>query len=209
LEAGSAAAYFRAWREVPLQWKGLNQRPIPENWRRIGSRTSLFKLAGNRNAAHPINAMLNYAYAILESQMRIQSVDEGYDPTLGIMHERREGSSAFVFDMMEPERPKVDRCILEFVKSHKFHATDLVVRTDGVVRRWSKGRWRFFPICVVNRQFFCDRSGSWWAQKRISVPSPLVKERIMRQKSTSRAKKTADLVVIETMLLNWDSNYRS
>ena len=134
LEAGSAAAYFKAWREIPLQWKGLNQRPIPESWRRIGSRTSLFKLAGNRNAAHPVNAMLNYAYAILESQLRIQSVADGYDPTLGIMHESREGSSAFVFDMMEPERPKADRSILEFVKSHKFHAADFVIRTDGVCR---------------------------------------------------------------------------
>jgi CRISP-associated protein Cas1 len=134
LEAGSAAAYFRAWREIPLQWKGLNQRPIPEAWRRIGSRTSLFKLAGNRNAAHPVNAMLNYAYAILESQVRVQSVADGYDPTLGIMHESREGSSAFVFDMMEPERPKVDRSILKFAKTHKFHAADFVIRSDGVVR---------------------------------------------------------------------------
>jgi CRISPR-associated protein Cas1 len=134
LEAGSAAAYFRAWREVPLQWKGTNQRPIPESWRRIGSRTSLLHVAGNQNAAHPVNGILNYAYAILESQMRIQSVAEGYDPTLGIMHESREGSSAFVFDMMEPERPKVDRSILEFVKSHKFHAADFVIRSDGVCR---------------------------------------------------------------------------
>jgi CRISP-associated protein Cas1 len=134
LEAGSAAAYFRAWREVPLQWKALNQRPIPENWRPIGSRTSLFKLAGNRNAAHPVNAILNYAYAMLESHVRIKGVAEGYDPTLGIMHESREGSSAFVFDLMEPERPKVDRSILEFVKSHKFHAADFVIRSDGVCR---------------------------------------------------------------------------
>jgi CRISPR/Cas system-associated endonuclease Cas1 len=119
LVAGSAAAYFRAWREIPIEWKGLNQRPIPESWRRIGSRTSLFNLAGNRNAAHPINAMLNYAYGILESQVRIKSVAEGYDPTIGIMHESREGSSAFIFDIMEPERPKVDRSVLEFMKSHK------------------------------------------------------------------------------------------
>jgi hypothetical protein len=47
----------------------------------------------------------------------------------GIMHESRAGSSAFVFDMMEPERPKVDRSILEFVKSHKFHAADFVIRS--------------------------------------------------------------------------------
>jgi CRISP-associated protein Cas1 len=134
LEAGSAAAYFRAWRKIPLQWKGTNQRPIPESWRQIGSRTTLFSSAGNRNAAHPVNAMLNYAYAILECQARIQSVGEGYDPTLGIMHESRDGSSAFVFDMMEPERPKVDRSILGLVKAHKFHAGDFVIRTDGVCR---------------------------------------------------------------------------
>jgi CRISPR-associated protein Cas1 len=91
-------------------------------------------LAGNRNAAHTINAMLNYGYAILESQVRIQSVADGYDPTLGIMHECREGSSAFVFDKMEPERPKIDRSILEFVKSHTFQAADFVIRLDGVCR---------------------------------------------------------------------------
>lgn len=134
LEAGSAAAYFRAWRNIPLQWKGTNQRPIPNNWQRIGPRTSLFNLAGNRNAAHPVNAMLNYAYSILESQVRIQSVAEGNDPTLGIMHESRDGSSAFVFDTMEPERPKVDRVIIEFIKSRNFHAADFVIRSDGVCR---------------------------------------------------------------------------
>jgi CRISP-associated protein Cas1 len=63
LEAGSAAAYFRAWRDIPLQWIGLNQRPIPQQWYRTGSRNSVFQLAGNRNVAHPVNAMLNYAYA--------------------------------------------------------------------------------------------------------------------------------------------------
>jgi CRISP-associated protein Cas1 len=50
------------------------------------------------------------------------------------MHESREGSSAFVFDMMEPERPKVYQRILEFVKSRKFHSADFVIRSDGVCR---------------------------------------------------------------------------
>jgi CRISP-associated protein Cas1 len=35
---------------------------------------------------------------------------------------------------VEPERPKVDGGILEFVKSHRFHAADFVIRTDGVCR---------------------------------------------------------------------------
>jgi CRISPR-associated protein Cas1 len=77
---------------------------------------------------------LNYACTVLQIQLQTGAISEGYDLILGIMHESREGSSAFVFDMMEPKRPKVDRCILEFVKSHKFHAADFVIRTDGVCR---------------------------------------------------------------------------
>ena len=36
---------------------------------------------------------------------------------LGIMHSDRDDAAAFVFDMMEPERPKVDRAVLRFLKS--------------------------------------------------------------------------------------------
>ena len=46
----------------------------------------------------------------------------------------REGSSAFVFDMMEPERPKVDQAVLEFVKANKLHPADFTIRPDGVCR---------------------------------------------------------------------------
>jgi hypothetical protein len=34
-------------------------------------------LAGNRNAAHPVNAILNYAYAALESEIRIKAIEIG------------------------------------------------------------------------------------------------------------------------------------
>ena len=66
--------------------------------------------------------------------MRIRAIVDGYDPTIGIMHESREGASAFVFDIMEPEHSKVDRATLAFVKSSVFHAADFVLRADGVVR---------------------------------------------------------------------------
>lgn len=91
-------------------------------------------MAGNRNAAHPVNAILNYAYTVLESEMRINAIADGYDPTIGIMHEGRDGSSKFVFDLMEPERPKVDRAVLEFVKTTVFDPADFTIRSDGVVR---------------------------------------------------------------------------
>jgi CRISP-associated protein Cas1 len=53
---------------------------------------------------------------------------------LGISHYRRDGSPAFVFDMMEPERPKVDRAVLAFLRTEALHPADFTIREDGVVR---------------------------------------------------------------------------
>jgi CRISP-associated protein Cas1 len=134
LEANCAAAYFRSWQGIPIKWRGTSHRPIPDNWHSIEQRSSPFHLAGNRNAAHPVNAILNYAYTVLESELRIKAISDGYDPTIGIMHEGRDGSSKFVFDLMEPQRPKVDRAVLDFVKATVFDPADFTIRGDGVVR---------------------------------------------------------------------------
>ena len=74
---------------------------------------------GSQGAAHPVNAILNYAYAVLQSEVQIKAVADGYDPILGIMHYDRAGSPAFVFDLMEPERPKVDRAVVAFLKRRR------------------------------------------------------------------------------------------
>jgi CRISP-associated protein Cas1 len=134
LEANCAASYFRSWVGMPIKWRGTSRRPIPDNWHSIGVRSSPYHLAGNRNAAHPVNAILNYAYAALESEIRIKAISDGYDPTIGIMHEGSDGSSKFIFDLMEPERPKVDRAVLDFIKGHAFDPADFVIRSDGVCR---------------------------------------------------------------------------
>jgi CRISP-associated protein Cas1 len=88
----------------------------------------------NRHATHPVNAMLNYAYAVLESQVRIATVAQGLDPTIGYLHTSRPGRVALVYDLMEPLRPQVDRLVLTFVLSHTFTPSDFVLRDDGVCR---------------------------------------------------------------------------
>jgi len=45
-----------------------------------------------------------------------------------------DGSSKFIFDLMEPDRPKVDRAVLDFVIGHAFDPADFVIRRDGVCR---------------------------------------------------------------------------
>jgi hypothetical protein len=91
---------------MPIKWRGTSRRQFPDNWHSIGARSSPYHLAGNRNAADPVNAILNYAYAALESEISIRAISEGYDPTIGVMHKGSDGSSKFIFDLMETERPK-------------------------------------------------------------------------------------------------------
>jgi CRISP-associated protein Cas1 len=134
LEARSAVAYFRAWYATSLLWRASARRPIPEEWRTVGPRFTRVYATGSRNASHPVNALLIYAYAVLQSRVQIRLVTEGYDPMLGIMHYDRDGAPAFVFDLMEPERPKVDRAVLAFLKSEALHPADFTIREDGVVR---------------------------------------------------------------------------
>jgi CRISP-associated protein Cas1 len=50
------------------------------------------------------------------------------------MHGGTDGASKFIFDLMEPERPKVDRAVLDFVKRYVFDPADFVIRSDGVCR---------------------------------------------------------------------------
>ena len=134
LEANAAAAYFRAWTGIPIQWRGTNRRPIPENWRHIAQRGTVLHQSGNRNASHPVNTILNYAYTVLESELQIQAIAKGYDPMIGILHESGNGEPAFIFDLIEPHRATVDRKILKFVKENVFDAADFAIRSDGVCR---------------------------------------------------------------------------
>lgn len=101
LEANSAAAYFRAWRATSLVWRAFSRHPIPDDWRTIGKRSSRFRGTGSQSAAHPVNAILNYAYAVLQNQVQIKAVADGYDPMLGIMHHDRDGAPALADQLID------------------------------------------------------------------------------------------------------------
>jgi CRISPR-associated protein Cas1 len=135
-EAKVAAAYFRALRMFPVRWKGLDRNPIPEDWHSFGRRASKAADQGhlNRYATHPIQAMLNYAYGILESQVRMQVVAAGLDPKVGIFHGSYKNKDGLVYDLMEPLRTLVDRAILRFTQLHSFRPTDFIIRPDGCCR---------------------------------------------------------------------------
>jgi CRISPR-associated protein Cas1 len=136
MEGKAAIAYFEAWHGFPLRWEGTDRSAIPDDWWRIGRRLSMRsgKNHRNRHATHPVNAMLNYAYGMLENQVRAQIVASGLDPTIGYFHGSYRGKHALVYDLMEPLRPIVDHCILEFVQQTVFTPADFTLASDGICR---------------------------------------------------------------------------
>ena len=137
IEGQAAIAYFAAWQSFPMSWKATGRRAIPDDWRQIGGRASMAgnrKSYRNRNATHPVNAMLNYAYAVLESNVRMHVVGVGLDPTIGYFHGNYRDKHALVYDLMEPLRPVVDRAVLEFVQRHVFEPGDFTLTSEGVCR---------------------------------------------------------------------------
>lgn len=136
IEGECASAYFRSWHGLPVNWKGTERRPVPQEWHAYNWRSSRATgvKAENRNASHPVNAMLNYAYAVKLAKLQIEAITDGYDPTIGIMHNSKRGSPAWVLDMIELERSAVDAVILQFVQDHTFCAADFILRKDGCCR---------------------------------------------------------------------------
>ena len=133
VEGGIALAYLRGWQSFPLRWKGTGRKPIADDWRRIGWRRSHLSDL-NRHAHHPVNAMLNYAYGILENDVRTHLVARGFDLTIGALHSYHHDKQPLVYDLMEPLRPIVDRAVLEIVQSHTFSPGDFTVMPNGVCR---------------------------------------------------------------------------
>lgn len=89
---------------------------------------------GNSKASHPINAILNYAYRVKESELLVRCLAEGFDPRIGILHEMKAGRNSFLCDLIELERAAVDRKVFEFLRSTAFETSDFILRPDGVVR---------------------------------------------------------------------------
>ena len=67
----------------------------------------------HRGAADPFNAMLNYGYGILYSQIWTAVTLAGLEPFAGFMHVDRPGKPSLVLDLVEEFRqPVVDRVII-------------------------------------------------------------------------------------------------
>lgn len=132
-EAQAAITYWQAWDNVTIRFARSDQNRIPEHWSSFGHRRSL-KSPSGRRSVNPINAILNYLYALLEGEARIASIAVGLDPGLGILHLDKRARDSFALDLMEAARPAVDRYVIDLLEGHVFRAVDFTETRQGGCR---------------------------------------------------------------------------
>ena len=133
IESQAARAYWSAWSTLPINFPKNQLRRVPEHWRSFGARVS--PLTGSpRLAANPPNAILNYLYALLESEARLAAAALGLDPGMGVLHVDTTARDSLACDLMEVVRPQVDAYMLDWITRQPLNREWFFEQRDGNCR---------------------------------------------------------------------------
>jgi CRISPR-associated endonuclease Cas1 len=133
IESQAALKYWTAWRTLPINFPKNDLPRVPDHWRSFGARVS--PLTGSpRLAANPPNAILNYLYAVLESEARLAVAELGLDPGLGVLHVDAQARDSLAYDVMETARPQVDAYLLDWITRQPLKREWFFEQRDGNCR---------------------------------------------------------------------------
>jgi len=148
-EAQAALAYWTAWHDLSINFSPSDLRRVPDHWRTFGSRMSPLTKSP-RLAVNPPNTMLNFLYAILESEARFAISELGLDPGIGFLHSDTRTRDSLACDLMEPIRPQVDAFLLDWLRGAALQRKWFFEQRDG--------------NCRLTSEFACElsqTSGLW------------------------------------------------
>ena len=117
LEAAASNLYFGGWAgRVGCRFATQDRPKVPEHWTFYAARsTPLSRSRTPRGAADPVNALLNYGYALAEAECRLAACAVALDPGLGIVHTDQAVRDSLALDLLEPLRLEVDRRVLQLL----------------------------------------------------------------------------------------------
>ena len=87
----------------------------------------------NMNASDPVNALLNYGYAILESMVRKDINAMGLDASIGYLHEIAPSKHPLVYDLQELFRYVIDYSVIELLET-KLKKSDFITTENYHIR---------------------------------------------------------------------------
>lgn len=154
-ESQAAQAYWSVWRDIPVNFPTADLTRIPQHWKTFGTRKS--PITGSpRLAVNPANAMLNYLYALLESEARLAAAALGLDPGIGFLHVDTDARDSLACDLMEAGRPQVDAFLLDWIIKQPLRREWFFEQRDG--------------SCRLMAPFAVKLSGSGPAWRQILAP---------------------------------------
>jgi len=149
LEGETAAVYFGVLDEMILHNKS----------------EFYFKERSRRPPLDKVNAMLSFAYALLENDCASALEAVGLDSYVGFLHRDKPGRSSLALDLMEELRPcMADRFVLTHINNRLIQPNDFVDRESGAVIMTETGRKKLIK--------------AWQEHKREQITHPFIKEKI-------------------------------
>jgi CRISPR/Cas system-associated endonuclease Cas1 len=135
IEAKAASVYWRSHRDLGLiERKGGN---LPTSWRRFAQRNKGPEFLGNKHAAQPISAMINYCVVVEAGRLARALTGEGMALQIGFLHADKHGRNSLVWDCAEVLRAKINARVFDFVRSREFARTDFPasgIKTHRIAR---------------------------------------------------------------------------
>ena len=133
LEAEGAKNYWSAWSEFPILFPRKDARLVPGHWLKFGSRHSPIT-GGPRLAVNPPNALLNYAFALAESECRLALSVCGLDPGIGFIHLDTPNRDSLALDLLETIRPSIEAWLLHWITREPLRRSDFFETGSGNCR---------------------------------------------------------------------------
>jgi len=87
-----------------------------------------------RLSVNPPNAILNFLYALLESEARLAAASLGLDPGLGVLHVDAGNRDSLALDLLEPARAQVDAYLLDWITRQPLRREWFVEQRNGNCR---------------------------------------------------------------------------
>ncbi len=88
----------------------------------------------NRNASDPVSSLFNYAYSIVESEVRRVINYVGLDGSIPYLHNIQDGRQSLTYDIQELYRWIADLSVIKLLEEHKLKVSDWIV-TDNYTYR--------------------------------------------------------------------------
>lgn len=176
LESQAAAAYWNAWRDVRILYPRADLPRVPQHWRCFGTRKS--PLTGSpRLAVNPPGAILNYCYALLESEARLASSALGLDPGIGFLHVDTPNRDSLACDLMEAVRPAVDAWLLDWILREPFRRSCFFETSTGNARLMGPFAAKLSETATTWGRLvapYAERIAAllWSGQRKYSGPGP-------------------------------------